>query len=247
MRFAIPAHSDERPPWLLRAGLLLYDRLASRNAPAGLGDRRSHPSSGRQRAEAAVRHRVRIFRLRGRRFAAGGPQCGRCRRTGGRDPHRRALRSRRPARHLAAGDDRSRPSPGDHREGAGQRHRRLDRLGCGNRVAHAAAALRCCQIEPDRRPAPVRYRQCLCVPEPRPAADFRQPLRARFHPDRHRGTCLQGRSSSRVDGGGRGRLSLRRRQPVFPRAGRTVRRDPDGLRRQRGDGFPQPRRAGRRR
>ena len=33
MRFAIPAHSDERPPWLLRAGLWLYDRLAS---PTGL-------------------------------------------------------------------------------------------------------------------------------------------------------------------------------------------------------------------
>jgi glycerol-3-phosphate dehydrogenase len=31
MRFAIPAHSDERPPWLLRAWLLLYDRLASRS------------------------------------------------------------------------------------------------------------------------------------------------------------------------------------------------------------------------
>jgi glycerol-3-phosphate dehydrogenase len=30
MRFAIPAHSDERPPWLLRSALLLYDRLASR-------------------------------------------------------------------------------------------------------------------------------------------------------------------------------------------------------------------------
>src|SRR6202140_95234 len=29
MRFVIPAHADERPPWLLRAGLLLYDRLAS--------------------------------------------------------------------------------------------------------------------------------------------------------------------------------------------------------------------------
>jgi glycerol-3-phosphate dehydrogenase len=27
MRFAIPAHSDERPSWLLRSGLLLYDRL----------------------------------------------------------------------------------------------------------------------------------------------------------------------------------------------------------------------------
>src|SRR5450631_3822704 len=31
MRFVIPAHSDERPSWLLRAGLLLYDRLASRS------------------------------------------------------------------------------------------------------------------------------------------------------------------------------------------------------------------------
>src|SRR5713226_7752468 len=30
MRFAIPAHSDERPAWQLRAWLLLYDRLASR-------------------------------------------------------------------------------------------------------------------------------------------------------------------------------------------------------------------------
>src|ERR1700688_1172159 len=30
MRFVIPAHSDERPSWLLRAWLLLYDRLASR-------------------------------------------------------------------------------------------------------------------------------------------------------------------------------------------------------------------------
>ena len=31
MRFAIPAHSDERPMWQLRSWLLLYDRLASRN------------------------------------------------------------------------------------------------------------------------------------------------------------------------------------------------------------------------
>src|SRR3984885_3192135 len=27
MRFAMPAHSDERPSWLLRLWLLLYDRL----------------------------------------------------------------------------------------------------------------------------------------------------------------------------------------------------------------------------
>src|SRR5436305_13400902 len=31
MRFAIPAHSDERPYWQLRAWLLFYDRLAARN------------------------------------------------------------------------------------------------------------------------------------------------------------------------------------------------------------------------
>ena len=31
MRFAIPAHSEERSPWQLRSWLLLYDRLASRN------------------------------------------------------------------------------------------------------------------------------------------------------------------------------------------------------------------------
>jgi glycerol-3-phosphate dehydrogenase len=30
LRFAIPAHSDERPPWLLRSWLLLYDALGSR-------------------------------------------------------------------------------------------------------------------------------------------------------------------------------------------------------------------------
>jgi glycerol-3-phosphate dehydrogenase len=30
MRFVIPAHADERPSWLLRSALLLYDRLASR-------------------------------------------------------------------------------------------------------------------------------------------------------------------------------------------------------------------------
>jgi glycerol-3-phosphate dehydrogenase len=30
-RFAIPAHADERPPWLLRAGLLIYDHLVSRS------------------------------------------------------------------------------------------------------------------------------------------------------------------------------------------------------------------------
>src|SRR5258708_15743440 len=45
MRFAIPAHSDERPPWLLRSGLLLYDRLASRTRlpPSATVDVTHHP------------------------------------------------------------------------------------------------------------------------------------------------------------------------------------------------------------
>ena len=35
MRFAIPAHVDERPPWLLRTWLWIYDRLASRSRLPG--------------------------------------------------------------------------------------------------------------------------------------------------------------------------------------------------------------------
>jgi glycerol-3-phosphate dehydrogenase len=35
VRFVIPAHSDERPPWLLRLGLLVYDRLASHGGLPG--------------------------------------------------------------------------------------------------------------------------------------------------------------------------------------------------------------------
>src|SRR5260370_10800972 len=44
-RFAIPAHSDERPPGLVRSGLLLYDRLASRPRlpPSAAVDITHHP------------------------------------------------------------------------------------------------------------------------------------------------------------------------------------------------------------
>src|SRR3954471_22791555 len=35
MRFVIPAHSEERPPWLLRAGLFVYDNLTSRGGLPG--------------------------------------------------------------------------------------------------------------------------------------------------------------------------------------------------------------------
>src|SRR5258706_14581252 len=45
MRFVIPAHSDERPSWLLRSGLLLYDRLAPHSGvpPSVTVDVTHHP------------------------------------------------------------------------------------------------------------------------------------------------------------------------------------------------------------
>lgn len=45
VRFVIPSHSEERPPWLVRAGLLLYDRLAERSGlpPSATIDITHHP------------------------------------------------------------------------------------------------------------------------------------------------------------------------------------------------------------
>lgn len=45
MRFAIPAHADERQPWVLRAWLLLYDRLGARRPlpPSETIDVTHHP------------------------------------------------------------------------------------------------------------------------------------------------------------------------------------------------------------
>ena len=45
LRFVIPAHADERPSWLLRSWLLLYDRLArpTRLSPSSTVDLTHHP------------------------------------------------------------------------------------------------------------------------------------------------------------------------------------------------------------
>ena len=135
MRFAIPAHADERPPWLLRSWLLLYDRLASRNRlPASatvdvthhpIGNALKRPFGTAFEYSDCVVDDSRLVVLNAVDAAERGAD----------DPHRRALRPRRPARDLAAGDDRSRPPPGDHGARAGQRDRRLDRVGRRNRVA----------------------------------------------------------------------------------------------------------------
>ncbi|WP_183236393.1 glycerol-3-phosphate dehydrogenase [Bradyrhizobium sp. CIR18] len=45
MRFVIPAHADERPPWLLRVGLYVYDGLTNRGGlpPSATIDITHHP------------------------------------------------------------------------------------------------------------------------------------------------------------------------------------------------------------
>ena len=169
MRFAIPAHSEERAPWLLRSWLLLYDRLASRNRlPASatidvthhpVGNALKRPFGTAFEYSDCVVDDSRLVVLtavdaaeRGAVIRTGA-RCTRAER--GRDWRLvaidRGLRQVITARALvnAAG--------------------RLDGVGRRNRVAHAAAQRRRRPDQPDRRPPPVRHRQRLCVPEQRPA------------------------------------------------------------------------------
>ena len=85
MRFAIPAHSDERPAWQLRSWLLLYDRLASRaQLPRSATVDITHHPIGNP-----------LKRPFGTAFAPGGADCRRCGGAWRRHPHRRALHPRR--------------------------------------------------------------------------------------------------------------------------------------------------------
>jgi glycerol-3-phosphate dehydrogenase len=96
--FVIPAHSDERPPWLLRLGLYLYDRLAPpdslpRSATIDIthhpiGDALPRPSAGDHGKVA----RQRFGRVDGerRRDGAAHATAARRRRQAGPD-HRQAL------------------------------------------------------------------------------------------------------------------------------------------------------------
>ena len=118
MRFAIPAHSDERPAWQLRSWLLLYDRLASRNGlPASatvdvthhpVGNALKRPFGTAFEYSDCVVDDSRLVVLTAVDAAARGAAI----RTGAR-----CTRAER-GKELAAGDERSRLSPGDH--GAGR-------------------------------------------------------------------------------------------------------------------------------
>ena len=153
----------------------------------------------------------------------------RCRRARRRDPHRRALRPRRPRRHLAAGGDRSRPPPGDHGAGAGQRHRRLDRdrspkpcCACRRR---ALGAVQISQIVVRRL---FDTDNVYVFQNSDRRLIFASPYERDFTLIGTVGHAFKGDPAVGVDGGRRHRLSLRRRQPLFSRAGRSLRRGQDG-------------------
>ena len=74
-RFVLPHHDGLRPAWLLRLGLFLYDHLGGREAPPG--DRSRSICGAIRRARPLkpdVHQRLRVFRLLGRRRAAGGAE-----------------------------------------------------------------------------------------------------------------------------------------------------------------------------
>ena len=156
MRFVIPAHADERPSWLLRSGLLLYDRLAARTElPASATiDVTHHPVGYALKRPIGLAFEYSDCVVDDSRLvianAVDAAERGAVIRTGARCV--RADRTRR----LAARRHRPWPSSGRHGTGACQRQRRLDRFGRGNRVAHAAAPGRDGPDQPDRRQAPVR-------------------------------------------------------------------------------------------
>jgi hypothetical protein len=72
LRFVMPHDVGQRPAWLIRAGLFLYDRLARRKfLPASSAiDLRSHPTT----LETQLHPRFRVFRRLGRRRPPGGAQ-----------------------------------------------------------------------------------------------------------------------------------------------------------------------------
>ena len=90
MRFVLPHVPDMRPAWLVRLGLFLYDHLGGRKLLPATRALDLHRAPGGPAAQARVPQGVRVFRLLGRRCAAGRAQ--RARRPdqgcGDPDPHR---------------------------------------------------------------------------------------------------------------------------------------------------------------
>ena len=100
MRFVLPHSPEDRPAWLVRLGLFLYDHLGGRKKLPGTRalDLRRDPE-GAPILDKYTRG-LRVFRLLGRRRAAGGAERGRREGEGRRGAdahalHQRAARGRR--------------------------------------------------------------------------------------------------------------------------------------------------------
>ena len=190
LRFVLPHHKGLRPAWLLRLGLFVYDYMGGRKLlpPTKTLDLRADPLG--QPLKHGYAQGVRIFGLLGRRRAAGGADCARCRR-----PRRASSRTRtkvvsatprrRTVDDQVAGPD---DEAARHGEGAaaGQCGRPVGRP-CHARDARPERRASCAagQGQPHRRAEAVRSRPRLFLPEQRRADHLRHPLRARLHADRH--------------------------------------------------------------
>ena len=108
MRFVLPHSPEDRPAWLVRLGLFLYDHLGGRKKAARVRARSTFAATRRaRRSSTSYTKRLRVFRLLGGRRAPRGAERGGRGREGGRgaDPHRL---HRRPARgRRLDGDDSS--------------------------------------------------------------------------------------------------------------------------------------------
>ena len=90
LRFVLPHHRGLRPAWLLRLGLFLYDHLGGRTLCRRPGSLDLARDARRCAAEAGLRAGLRVFRLLGGGFAPGGAERARCRRS----RRRRSARAR---------------------------------------------------------------------------------------------------------------------------------------------------------
>ena len=144
LRFVLPHHRGLRPAWLIRLGLFLYDHLGGREHPAAVrAPSISRATPAGKPLQAELHARLRIFRLLGRRRAAGGAQRPGCRAraapTSACAPRscRRAERDGALARRAARRGQRAQRETVAARV-ARQRRRALGRATCSARPARGA-------------------------------------------------------------------------------------------------------------
>ena len=98
LRFVLPHDRGQRPAWLIRLGLFLYDHLGGRRRLPALAARSTCAADpAGAAAQAGVRARLRLRRLLGRRRPAGRAQRDRRARARRRDPDPDPLHARRGA------------------------------------------------------------------------------------------------------------------------------------------------------